>query len=214
MTWGEVILQAYRKDRDDADFEVVTDKFLDAQDPEEMAAFQEWVELEWPTIAENPGAVEDWTRPTYLYVIEDIKVEFDQIRLYDPANGYDSIEKMQEGRRGVGSSDMKFGYFFDGTEALERGLAKEAQLKYIVLSKVSIPIIIVTICFMICGIYQIKDRSEKITRGIITLYETLEDIQNQKQGTAKTVLSFKKSALELNELHRTFNKVARTTMLT
>ena len=109
---------------------------------------------------------------------------------------------------------MKFGYFFDGTEALKQALEKERDLKYIVLSKVSIPIIIVTICFMWCGVYQIKDRSEKITRGIITLYETLEDIQNQKDGTAKTVLSFKKSALELNELHLTFNKVARTTMLT
>ena len=109
---------------------------------------------------------------------------------------------------------MKFGYFFDGTAALEQALEKEKQLKYIVLSKVSIPIVIVTVCFMICGIIQIKDRSEKITRGIITLYETLEDIQNQKKGRAKTILSFKKSAFELNELHLTFNKVARTTMLT
>ena len=100
--------------------------------------------------------------------------------MYNPKNGYKSIEEMQKGKGEEGVKEMKFGYFFDGTEALAKALDKEAKLKYIVLSKVSIPILIVTICFMLCGIYQIKDRSEKITRGIITLYETLEDIQNQK----------------------------------
>ena len=54
-----------------------TDQFVDTEDPEEMAAFQEWVELEWPSVGDSAGAVENWTEPTYLYVIEDIKVEFD-----------------------------------------------------------------------------------------------------------------------------------------
>ena len=71
---------------------------------------------------------------------------------------------------------MKFGYFFDGTEVLRKGLEKETDLREKVWLSVGIPVILITLCFVACGFACIHNLSNKITRNIIQLYETLEDM--------------------------------------
>jgi len=59
--------------------------------------------------------------------------------------------------------------------------------------------IILTIVFMIIGTFLIKTTADKITRGIIQLYETLEEtVSNKKKGKTTAVLSFKNYCYELN----------------
>lgn len=63
--------------------------------------------------------------------------------------------------------------------------------------------------FLILAAFRLRLLAKKITLQIVRLYETLEKItSNKSQHSA--VLSFKKSSKELNELSRTFNKVAKT----
>ena len=51
-----------------------------------------------------------------------------------------------------------------------------------------------------------------MTANIISLYETLSEIQVERKGKHKGAveLSYKETSRELNELHLTFNRVART----
>jgi len=52
-----------------------------------------------------------------------------------------------------------------------------------------------------------------MTAQIIYLYETLYQISNDNKRKGAVELSYKDSSKELNELHLTFNRVARTMAL-
>jgi tetratricopeptide (TPR) repeat protein len=63
---------------------------------------------------------------------------------------------------------------------------------------------------IILAFYRMKRLSGKMTAQIIYLYETLYQIASNHERKGAVELSFKQSSKELNELHLTFNRVART----
>ena len=108
---------------------------------------------------------------------------------------------------------MKIGYFFDGSAVLEKAYEDEQKLKLNVFLYAGCPIIVMTIIMMLIIPFCIDNSTSKITRGIIHLYEQLDEFLRNQHKTKTNQLTFKKSAHELNELQRTFNYVAKTTML-
>lgn len=66
--------------------------------------------------------------------------------------------------------------------------------------------------FALLSHFAAKDRSKKMTSGIIRLYETLKQIKNRDENT-QTTLTFKQQSHEINNLHLRFNDVMRTTLL-
>ena len=108
---------------------------------------------------------------------------------------------------------MKFSFFWDGTDMLAEAARERKEVMNSARLYIALPILVFTGVFFLVGIFAVKRTSDQITRGIIHLYETLKEIADQKKEQKTSVLSFKKSALELNELHRTFNKIAKTMML-
>ena len=69
---------------------------------------------------------------------------------------------------------------------------------------------------LLIGLYKIPHISKRIMKQVIFLFETMEDIleSSSKQKNQKNFqLSFKASSAEVNSLHLTFNKVAKTTRL-
>ena len=76
-----------------------------------------------------------------------------------------------------------------------------------------IPIAVIFIMFfIILGVWRIDRLAFKMTNQIIALYETLFQINMNRKNKKKAVmqLSFKYSSKEINQLHLTFNAVART----
>jgi hypothetical protein len=63
---------------------------------------------------------------------------------------------------------------------------------------------------IILGIIRVKRFAHKITAQIIHLYETLYQIASHRKTKGAVELSFTQTSKELNELHLTFNRVART----
>ena len=71
--------------------------------------------------------------------------------------------------------------------------------------------LLATTLLIILSLMRVKRLAKKMTAQIIYLYETLYQINaDRKKQTGAVELSFKPSNKELNELHLTFNRVART----
>lgn len=72
--------------------------------------------------------------------------------------------------------------------------------------------ILFLLIFVGLGIWRIKRLAYKMTNQIIVLYETLYTISKSRKTKRGEMLelSFNLSSKELNELHLTFNAVART----
>ena len=180
-----------------------SDLFVNPDDAAEEASFEQFMTEEWPE--KDSGFTEgtDQTNPTYLYVVEDIKVEFN--RLYQQGSTSEPE-----------STSLKFGYFFEGASQLGKSNElNDMMFTEFMRSRYLIYFVTITAIFFVIGLFLIKDTSEKVTRGIIQLYETLEEILIQKEKSGKTtaVLKYKKSSLEVNQLHLRFNEVARTAIL-
>ena len=76
---------------------------------------------------------------------------------------------------------MKFGYFFEGTNIALMKDSQEAKMRNVLYFRLGIPVASVVIFIMILGVYMIRDTTNKITRGVINLYETLETITKTKK---------------------------------
>jgi hypothetical protein len=98
VTWGEMELIASRRDNSTDRFIAYADKFLDDSDPSEAADLQSLKDNMPP---ENTEGVPGTVHPVYLYVVEDIDVEFDRLTVSDPVGGYSSIEESREGKKGA-----------------------------------------------------------------------------------------------------------------
>lgn len=74
--------------------------------------------------------------------------------------------------------------------------------------------IIYTLFVLLVAIFRLLRISQKMTGQIINLYETLYQIvsmnQSNKDNKGAVQLSFHPSCKEINELHLTFNRVAKT----
>ena len=73
--------------------------------------------------------------------------------------------------------------------------------------------LLTTTILIVLGVMRVKRLSVKMTAQIIYLYETLYQISNESKHKGASELSYKESSKELNELHLTFNRVARTMQL-
>ena len=71
-------------------------------------------------------------------------------------------------------------------------------------------VFLATTGFVILGILRAKRIANKTTSQIIHLYETLYQIADDTKRKGAVELSYKPSCKEINELHLTFNRVART----
>ena len=76
--------------------------------------------------------------------------------------------------------------------------------------QVLIIVLLATLGFVILGLMRVRVLARKMTLQIINLYETLYEIASERKRDGAVELSFKESSKELNELHLTFNRVART----
>lgn len=76
--------------------------------------------------------------------------------------------------------------------------------------QVSMVILLASVLMIIIGVMRVKRLAIKMTAQIIHLYETLYQIASDRTRKGAVELSFKHTSKELNELHLTFNKVART----
>ena len=81
----------------------------------------------------------------------------------------------------------------------------------------NIQVFVITIILMLVGNLVLKDRAKKLTRSIISLYETLivvaEKMEDDKSVITPHVLTFSLHNHEINELNRTFNSVVKTMLL-
>ena len=94
---------------------------------------------------------------------------------------YNSIEEVKGAQNIAARTNMKFAYFFDGTTILKQGHEKEYEMKKWMMEVIGIPMLFVTVVFMLIGIVLVKKRAKKITQGIHRFYETLKEIQDQMQ---------------------------------
>ena len=108
---------------------------------------------------------------------------------------------------------MKLAYFFEGASISYQMFEKRKQLQLLATGTMSYWIGAVTLFFILTSGYCVYGKSARVTKSIIHLLETLEDMQSKSKKGKIPVLSFKKATKELNELHRTFNKVIRSTII-
>ena len=116
----------------------------------------------------------------------------------------------------VSNVKMQFAYFVNGKQKILEVEALELYMEFRIQLTLLVEMFLIYLGFCILSYFVAKERSSKITRGIINLYETLQKIQDQKAINADqktTVLSFRFQSHELNQLHVTFNNVAKTILL-
>ena len=104
---------------------------------------------------------------------------------------------------------MKLAFFVDGERYARKIIALSQSLENNVFYEVLIVILCATVLLVVIGILRARRIAFKMTAQIIHLYETLYQIaEAKKEGAVE--LSFRETSKELNELHLTFNRVART----
>ena len=111
----------------------------------------------------------------YLFVIDEFKLQFGTANLVEES--YSCIDKCQnEFKEAWATVNMKSAYFIDGGVILEK---EDANTKYIadrvdrILATI---VIIITAVFFFIAVFNARSVARKITNGIVSLYETLENI--------------------------------------
>ena len=102
-------------------------------------------------------------------------------------------------------------FFQDGEEIANKVKTITDKLIKDVFMEILIVVCGVTLGLIILGFFRVRRLAYKMTASIINLYETLHEISGARKGMKGAVeLSYKSTSKELNELHLTFNRVART----
>ena len=81
---------------------------------------------------------------------------------------------------------------------------------FAVFSKFAIAALVFAVCIGTIQIINARRKGYRITKQIIYLYETLEEVVNKREQGKHFQLTYQRSARELNELHLTFNQVTST----
>ena len=105
---------------------------------------------------------------------------------------------------------MRLAFFVNGSGIIKKISEMNDALVNDVFDKVLYSFIIGTAILIILGVIRAKRLAIKMTAQIIFLYETLYQIAYDRKKKGAVELSFKHTCKELNELHLTFNRVART----
>ena len=94
IVWGEMKLMSKRRDNSTDLFIEYSNKFLNNFNATEIKEFETFVKDDWPGERDNPDSVLGGTHPTFLYVVEDIEVEFDLINMEE--GRFSSIEEYRK----------------------------------------------------------------------------------------------------------------------
>ena len=105
---------------------------------------------------------------------------------------------------------VKLAFFVNGFTIIKKKDELNDALVKEVFDQVLYSFIIGTTILIILGVLRVKRLAKKMTAQIIFLYETLYQIASDRKRKGAVELSFKHTCKELNELHLTFNRVART----
>ena len=105
---------------------------------------------------------------------------------------------------------IQLAFFFAASEKINKLKQIQEELVFAVFSKFAIAALVFAICIGTIQIINARRRAQRITKQIIYLYETLEEVVNKREKGKHFQLTYQKSALELNQLHLTFNQVAST----
>jgi len=163
-----------------------------------------WGQATFEMKTESPF-IED-TSVVYRFIIADILVDF-----YKISARQDSDSQDFNGGEVVETKVVTLAFFTRG----EKLAKKIAELLDRLITDVFIQVLVVmtvaTTVMITFGLVSVKTFAFKVTAQIIHLYETLDAITlNSKKKSGAVELSFKQMSAELNELHLTFNRVART----
>ena len=172
-----------------------------------------WGRVEFELSNSQDGREEDLT---LFYVVESTFVDFRKFEM-DPPPGkqetYYATEVANPKETIADYKNLKLAFFIEGSEMAKR----INDLNEVLIRDVSYQAMIVTLLattlLIILGVMRVKRLSQKMTAQIIYLYETLYQISNDSKRKGAVELSYKDSSKELNELHLTFNRVARTMAL-
>ena len=149
----------------------------------------------------------------YLFMIEDVNLGFSELQIHDPAGGFKTAEEFKEDHQVSSTKEMRIAYLVEGVEFkklydLRKKRQQEAWFNTVYWIGAA------TLIFILVGGYSVFNKTSRVTKGIIQKYETLKTMQYQSSGSKrKPVLSYKAACKELNELHRTFNKVIKATTI-
>ena len=104
-------------------------------------------------------------------------------------------------------------FFQDSKKLNERLASMTDRLRINLGIQVGILLLLFTLVIVLYSCWKIKKLSNKIMESIISLYETLYEVQAQRLGNEGGIieLHYKKSSKELNELQKVFIKVVKTT---
>ena len=88
----------------------------------------------------------------------------------------------------------KLAFFSEGSDLLKTMEETRNKLVADGFESLVLAVVIISIIFLLVGFWRIKYTARKMTRQIIYLYETLEDILQNNSKTKKVELSFKPSS--------------------
>lgn len=148
-----------------------------------------------------------------FYVVENTFVDFRDFKLELEQETYVADQVKDDLESLVDWKLLKLAFFIEGSETYKRIADLNNVLIKDVFYQVMIVTLLTTTILIVLGVMRVKRLSVKMTAQIIYLYETLYQISNESKHKGASELSYKESSKELNELHLTFNRVARTMQL-
>ena len=140
----------------------------------------------------------------YLFIIDDLNFSIHKV---GPGGQYEFSDDHDDSKK------MWLAYFFDAGEKMDRLEKIQEELTFSVLQKLAFAALILAFLIGIVQIINAQKRAKRMTKQIIYLYETLEEVVKKRKPGTPFSLTYHKSSKELNELHLTFNQVANTLSL-
>ena len=155
-----------------------------------------------PTSSPNVSEPADIEELTYWFTVGDVVIDFYKLGPMDPEN-FSAIKSPEK-------KLLKIALFVNGSSFIKQKNELNKALVKEVFDQALYFLMIGTAILIILGVMRVKRLAKKMTAQIIFLYETLSQIASDRKRKGVVGLSFKHTCKELNELHLTFNRVART----
>jgi len=151
-----------------------------------------------PNVTE-PADIEELT---YWFTVSDVVIDIYKLAPMDPYN-FSAIKSPEK-------KLLKVAFFVNGSSIIKQINELNDALVKEVFDQALYAFMIGTAILIVLGVLRVKRLAYKMTAQIIFLYETLYQIASDRKRKGAVELSFKHTCKELNELHLTFNRVART----
>ena len=152
----------------------------------------------------------------FFFLIDNMTVDLLDQTITNPeveaAKEIKSMDELQGGKLHEFVVTRKTAYFSDEKEFLEslNEITRILRKKKFQWSVVFFFLILICVIFFY---WRARVVGKKMTRQIVNLYESLHYMVNtSKKGGRGGVLTYRPASAEVNELHLTFNKMAKTMM--